>query len=118
MKNTLLLAAVGELATGLALLIAPSLIGRLLLGEELFGVSIVIARVAGIALLALSLACLPGRTPLGGMLTYSTLTTAYLAYIGFAGGFTGKLLWPAVCLHVILTILLACAANAEKELRQ
>jgi hypothetical protein len=30
----------------------------------------------------------------------------YLAYIGFAGGLTGVLLWPAVILHAILTALL------------
>ena len=114
MKNVFTLAAVGEIATGLALLAVPSLVGQLLFGVELFGVSIVIGRVAGIALIALSLACLPGRTPLGGMLTYSALATVYLAYLGFAGGFTGTLLWPAVGLHVVLTILLAGAARAAK----
>ena len=60
MKNVLLLAAVGEIATGLALLIVPSLVGRLLLGAELAGVAVVVARVAGIALLALGVGCWPG----------------------------------------------------------
>jgi hypothetical protein len=41
------------------------------------------------------------------MLTYGTLVTLYLAYLGFAGGFAGVLPWPAVALHVILTALLA-----------
>ena len=45
MKKVLLLAAVSEAATGLALLIVPSLVGRLLLGAELSGVSIPVARV-------------------------------------------------------------------------
>ena len=45
MRNVLVLAAVGEAATGLALLIAPSLVGRLLLGEKLTGVSILLAGV-------------------------------------------------------------------------
>lgn len=114
MKSVLTLAAVLEAATGLALVFAPALVGQLLLGAALSGVSCVIGRVAGIALIALGFACLPGRTPLGGMLTYSTLVTPYLAYLGFAGEFTGSFLWPAVSLHVVLTILLARAARAGK----
>ena len=106
----LVLAAVGEIATGLALLIVPSLVGRLLLGEELAGVAIPVARVLGIALIGLGVACWPG-TPLVGMLTYSAAVALYLAYVGFAGGSSGVLLWPAVVLHVILTALLIRAAR-------
>ena len=98
-------AAVGETATGLALLIVPSLVGQLLLGEELTGVAIPVARVAGIALVALGFACWPGP-PLIGMLIYSAVVALYLAYLGFAGGLAGVLLWPAVALHVVLSILL------------
>src|SRR6266704_1752554 len=106
MKKVLIFAAVAEAATGLALLIVPSLVGQLLLGDELSG-AIPVARVAGIALIALGITCWPGP-PLVGMLTYSAIVTLYLAYLGFAGGLTGVLLWPAVVLHVILTALLAC----------
>ncbi len=113
MKKVLVFAAVGEGATGFALLIVPSLVGQLLLGEELTGIAIPVARVAGIALTALGIACWPGP-PVLGMLTYSTLATLYLAYLGFAGGLSGILLWPAVVLHVILTALLACDANATR----
>ena len=114
MNKVLVLAAVSEAATGLALLIVPSLVGRLLLSEELTGVAIPVARVLGIALIALGLACWPG-TPLVGMLTYSAAVTLYLAYVGFAGGLTGILLWPAVVLHAILTALLARASIRDKE---
>ena len=105
MTKVLIFAAVAEAATGLALLIVPSLVGQLLLGEELAGIAIPVARVAGIAVIALGIACWPG-TPLLGMLTYSALVTVYLAYLGFAGGLTGVFLWPAVALHAILTALL------------
>jgi hypothetical protein len=105
MKNVLTFAAIGEVTTGLALLIVPSLVGQLLLGEQLAGVAIPVARVAGIALIALGIACWPGP-PLLGMLTYSAPVTLYLAYLGFAGGSTGVLLWPAVILHAMLTVLL------------
>jgi hypothetical protein len=100
MKTALLLAAIGEAATGVALLIVPSLVGQLLLGEPLTGVAIPVARVAGIALIGLGIACWPGP-PLIGMLTYSAAVTLYLAYLGLAGGFGGVLLWPAVVLHLL-----------------
>jgi len=108
-KWVLIFAAVGEAATGLALLIVPGLVGRLLLGEELTGIAIPVAGVAGIALLGLGIACWPG-TPRAGLLTYSAAVTVYLAYLGFTGIATGPLLWPAVVLHVILTALLSRAA--------
>ena len=108
MKTALIFAAVAEAATGLALVIVPSLVGYLLLGEELTGVAIPVARVAGIAVIALGIACSPGP-PLVGMLTYSALVTLYLAYFGFAGGLTGVLLWPAVALHAVLKIFLSRA---------
>ena len=111
MNRALLLAAVGEAATGLALLIAPSLVGQLLLGEPLAGVAVPVARVAGIALIGLGLACWPGP-PLIGLLTYSAAVTLYLAYLGLAGGFGGVLLWPAVLLHLLLTVLLARSSRS------
>ena len=114
MKKVLVLAAVSEAATGVALLIVPSLVGRLLLGEELTGIAIPVARVAGIALIALGVACWPGP-PRAGMLTYSAAVTLYLAYLGFAGGLSGMLLWPAVVLHLILTALLTRASTSDKE---
>ena len=106
MKRVLVVAALSEAATGLALLIVPSLVGRLLLGEELTGIAIPVARVAGIALIALGVACWPGP-PRVGMLIYSSAVALYLAYLGFASGVSGILLWPAVAVHVILTVLLA-----------
>ena len=105
MKSALAFAAISEAVIGLALLIAPALVGQLLLGEQLTGVAIPVARVSGIALIALGIACWPGP-PLVGMLSYSVLATLYLAYLGFAGSLTGILLWPVVVLHVILTALL------------
>jgi hypothetical protein len=109
MKKVLTVAAVLEVATGMALLIVPSLVGRLLFGEELTGIVIPVARVLGIALLALGMGCWPGSTALCGMLTYGALVTLYLAYLGVIGEWVGTLLWPAVVVHALLTILLARA---------
>ena len=110
MKERLLaFAAIGEAATGVALLIVPSLVSWLLLGTELTGVSIPIARVTGIALIGLGVACWPTCTALCGMLTYGALVTLYLGYVGIRSEWVGPLLWPAVILHAVLTLLLAWA---------
>ena len=114
MKGVLVLAAVGEAATGIALLIVPSLVGQLLLGADLVGVAVTVARVAGIALIALGIACWPGP-PLLGMLAYSEGVTLFLAYIGLSGTSGGMLLWPAVVLHAILTALLLRSSMSDRE---
>ena len=115
MRRLLAIAAIGEAATGVALLVVPSLVGQVLLGAELAGVAIPVARVTGIALIALGVACRPGDGSGGndrafrGMLCYSLFVTLYLAYLGFEGVWVGSLLWPAVIVHLVLTVLLARA---------
>jgi hypothetical protein len=109
MKKILTVAAVAEVCTGMALLIVPSLVGRLLFGAEFTGVANPAARVTGIALLALGVGCWPGSTPFCGMLTYSALVTLYLLYLAIRGEWVGPLLWPVIALHGILTALLARA---------
>jgi hypothetical protein len=113
MKKLLALAALGEAATGLVLLVYPPIVVSLLFGAEITGAGIVMSRIAGISLIALGIACWPG-TPLLGMLTYSAAVTLYLGYLGFAGSLSGILLWPAVVLHMILTALLAWASTKRQ----
>jgi hypothetical protein len=108
MKKLLVFTGVAEAATGVALIIEPALVGRLLLGAEFAGVAVVLARVTGIALLALGVGCWLG-TPLCGMLTYNALGTVYFASLALGGQWIGPLLWPAVALHAVITILLGRA---------
>jgi hypothetical protein len=112
MKKLLAIAAFIEAATGLVLLAVPALVGWLLLGVELTGVSIPVARVCGIGLFSLGIACWPcAATSCAflGMLAYSVLATLYLLYLALGGEWIGLLLWPAVVLHGVLTVLLARA---------
>ena len=65
MNKVLIFAAAGEAVLGLALLIVPSLVGQLLLSEELTSVAIPIARVTGAAQICFRdrlLACANGRS--------------------------------------------------------
>jgi hypothetical protein len=89
MSKMLGFAGVAEAVTGLALLVVPSLVGQLLLGQQLVGVAIPVARITGIALFALGIACWPA-TPLIGMFAYSSAVTLYLAYLGFCGRVCGR----------------------------
>jgi hypothetical protein len=113
MKHLLALTAGIEAATGLALMAVPSLVVRLLLGGEISGTSIPLGRLAGCGLLSLGMACWPERHATGnaahahrGMLTYNSLVTLYFLYLGAGGEWVGVLLWPAVALHGILSLLL------------
>ncbi|HUO07910.1 MAG TPA: hypothetical protein VM008_06400 [Phycisphaerae bacterium] len=111
MKTLLILAGLAEMATGLALLIVPPLCGRLLFGTELAGVAIPVARVMGIALLALGVGCCSGSI-LFALWIYTTAVAVYLAYLGIGMQWTGILLWPAVAAHAALTVLLTKARFA------
>jgi hypothetical protein len=116
LNKLLAAAATLEAATGLVLIVHPSLVSWLLLGEVGSGAGIVVGRVAGFALLSLGLACWPGMDSAGvrtsalcALLAYNLLTTLYLAFLGLAGQTVGRLLWPAVALHAGLAILIARA---------
>src|SRR5208337_2773735 len=118
MKKLLAIAAVGEAATGLVLLVYPSIVVRVLFAAEIAGAGVVMSRIAGISLIALGFACWPGHgaswAPCG-MLTYSLLARLYLIYLGLGGQWAGKLLWPAVAVHAVLTILLARMWFSERK---
>jgi hypothetical protein len=103
--DVLAVAAAAEAATGLALIAAPGLVVRLLLGVELAGAGVPVARVAGVALVGLGLACWPGPPRLG-MLAYGAGVALYLGYLGLTGFGDGPLLWPAVAAHALLTLAL------------
>lgn len=65
-----------------------------------------VVRLAGLALISLEIACLPAL-PQVGMPFYSTVVAIYLAFLGIIGGASGPLLWSAVALHLVLSLLLA-----------
>ena len=105
-----------EVATGFALIVAPSLVTRLLLGGEVAGLGIIVARCFGVALVSLSLAVWPRDTSpaqaIRAMLLYNAGLAAYLAWLGTAGPVSGPALWPAAILHAAVAVLLARPAAA------
>jgi hypothetical protein len=118
MKKLLTVAAVTEVVTGIALIVVPSLVVRLLFGANIADIGVVTSRFAGLALIALGVACGPfdpACRALYGMLTYSLLATSGLLYLALNGKWNGRLLWPAVLLHAVLTLLLARASCKPQE---
>lgn len=115
MNKVLMFAALSEALTGLMLFLAPSHVSGLLLGTDLTGAGVIVARVAGIALIGLSAACLPGPTSLG-MLVYGLLVTPYLVWLGLTLPTPGVLLWPVVIFHAGVTIALASAVWRRRAL--
>jgi hypothetical protein len=115
------LAAAIEAVTGVALIVLPQAVASLLLGADLVGPGIAVGRVAGIALLSLGLLCWLSRqganntAVLTAMLAYNLLVTAYLMYLGFIGELVGRLLWPAVVIHAVLTLGFAYAWFSDQR---
>lgn len=113
-KTVVKLSAAIEVLTGIALILTPSLVATMLLGVGLNGSGIAVARLTGIALLSLAIACWPRDTVTGhavfALLIYNLLAAVYLASLRVAGGFVdGPLLWPACVLHLLFALLLGYA---------
>jgi hypothetical protein len=113
--NPMRIVAAGEAATGLALMLYPPLVVRLLFSADIDGAGLAMARIAGMALVALGVACWPGaitdgrdeRRPRLAMGVYSGLAAVYLGVLGLDGALRGPLMWPAVVVHLVVTVLLA-----------
>jgi hypothetical protein len=50
-----------------------------------------------------------GFSGLAALLAYNAFVATYLGWLGFEGVFAGPLLWPAIILHVVVTVLIAIA---------
>lgn len=105
--------AFAEVGTGVALIIAPSLLIELLLGEGLSSSqSVVLGRITGAALLSIGAACWlvsqgdsgGQRGLVAGVLLYNVAVPVLLIHAATVLGMRGIALWPASVLHVCLAI--------------
>ena len=111
-----------EVLTGLGLVVAPSLLARLLFGSDLNGAGEATGRIAGLVMVCLAAGVLAARRrPRGSPAilpharspatphALSWLAAAFLIVTGLIGANVGMLLWPAAALHLILAVLLTRA---------
>ncbi len=118
--SLIILAVALEAIVGVALIVSPSPAAVLVFGGALSAPGEAIGRLAGVALLALAVACSPSAakgpsSDLRGLLAYNLLATIFFLSVGIDGRSVGVLLWPVVGLHAILTALILRAWVVAKQ---
>lgn len=123
MKNILTVTSIIESPTAVILLVFPSLITRLLFGATLdTPIALIVARVAGAAILSLAVACWfarnDGQNPAArgliiAMLFYNTAIALVLIYAALDLSLSGIGLWPVVLLHMAMSVW--CIINLLKK---
>ena len=104
-----------EVLTGLGLVVAPSLLTRLLFGSDPNGAGEATGRIAGLVMVCLAAGCWPGDAETGqsrALIPLAALSWLAAAFLGVSGAVrdnVGLILWPAAALHLILAVLLTRA---------
>ena len=110
-----------EVLTGLGLVVAPSLLARLLFGSDLNGAGEATGRIAGLVMVCLAAGCWPSDAEISQsqalipLAALSWLAAAFLVVSGVVGTNVGLLLWPAATLHLILAVLLTRASMESQR---
>jgi len=125
---TALLSVMGalEAATGLVLLVAPSMLVELLVGGPPgTPAGVTVSRVTGVAILALGVACWLARADaasraakglVAAMLLYNVAVVAILVLAWTSLGLFGIAFWPVVMAHAGLTVwCVACLSTRTLE---
>jgi hypothetical protein len=124
-KQLLSVTGAAETATGLVLAVASSLLVELLLGAVPgTAAGITVSRVAGVAILALGVACWLARQDAAGraargliaaMLVYNAAVAAILVLVWTNQGLSGVALWPVVLAHAVLAVWCVVALSAREK---
>jgi hypothetical protein len=125
-KSLLSVTGALEAATGLMLLVVPSVLVELLLGATPgTPAGVTVSRVAGVALLALGIACWLAREDavgratkglLAAMLLYNVAVVAILVLAWTSLGLFGIAFWPTILAHTALAAwCVACLSTRTLE---
>ena len=109
-KTLLMFSSSLELATGIALIAAPSLVANVLISAGLTPSGEAVGRVGGCGLFSLAIACWPRAEgnhtqPIRALFLYNLMAACYLGYLRIGGEFSSFLLLPACALHGLLALL-------------
>lgn len=109
MKTLLIICSATEAATGLALIVIPSIVTQLLLGVAVDGIALTISRLAGLCLISFGIACWPTENTIQAaraMFVYNLIVAIYFFYFGATADTIGIILWPVAILHFVFALLL------------
>ena len=101
-----------EIVVGAIVLLAPDVPCLLLFATKPEGTGVPLARFAGIALVALGIACLPSVVAgsrygaVLGLFAFNVGTAFLFGWVGVATTLRGLLLWPAAILHAAIAAAL------------
>jgi hypothetical protein len=125
MSGLLSLTAIIEAATGLALIIAPAFVVKLMLGSPLETyAAVTLGHIAGAALLAFGVAAGLARGDRQGgatrglvtaILIYNLGVSVILGAAGIRGQPIGVALWPAVVLHAAMAAWCIVSLLSEED---
>jgi hypothetical protein len=127
LRQLLIVASLMECLTALALILQPGITVAVLMGSELEGVGLDAARIAGLALLSLSIACWGARSDLGGpaksssvlaIVLYNAGAGALFTLFGVTGQASGAGTWCAAVLHLVLTVAFVARLRADAGARR
>jgi hypothetical protein len=123
--SLLIVTAVVEVATGLALLLVPAVPIKLLLGLQTAAPEVIfISRVTGAALLSIGVSSWLARNDrdsvsqrgvLIGVLIYDVIVAMLLAFAALVLKFVGVALWPGVVLHSALAVWAGASLASRKQ---
>ena len=123
--NLVLISAIIEAATGLLMIVLPSLFVRLLLGADLSPAGEIVGRMGGAGLTALAVACWPAadaalrsRQALKALTGYNLFAGLFFAFVGIAGGLTGVPIGGARPVASLNPALRASAAGPKRRRRR
>jgi hypothetical protein len=100
-----------EIIVGAVLIAVPDLLCVLLFATKAEGITVPVARFAGVGLLALGISSLPSTDTAShrgvvGLCVFNVGVTILLASVAIATTFHGVLLWPVVILHAAIATAL------------
>lgn len=120
-KTVLALAAWFEILVGASFILVPDTQSQFLFAVTLEGTGVHFARLAGVALIALGIACLPSKrsetrqVAARVLLVFNLAATILFASIALATTVHGVMLWPIVIVHAVIAIsLVRIAAGIQK----
>lgn len=118
-RTVLLIAAWFEIFVGASFVFALDAQSQLLFGVAAEGAGAGFGRLAGIALIAMGVACLPSRLEKSRrhvarlLLVYNIGAASLIAWIGLTTTFHGVVLWPIVFVHTVIALALALSLRQK-----